>query len=106
MTTGAVALVGALTLGFGTTGAGVALVMDGAGTTLGDGTVGVAALAGAVASVGEAAGPVAGDLPIGAVALVGAGAVIMVMVGTEDTIEDTITEVMHIIEVEEDIPIL
>lgn len=106
MTTGAVALVGAPTLGYGTTGAGVALVMAGAGTTHGDGTAGVAALAGAVASVGVAAGPVAGDLLIGAVALVGAGAVIMVMAGTEDTIEVTITEVMLIIEVEGDIPIL
>ncbi len=104
MTTGAVALVGALTHGYGTTGAGVALVMAGAGTTLGDGIAGAVALAGAgaVASVG----PVAGVLPIGAVALVGAGAVIIVMAGTEDTIEATITEVMHTIEVEEDIPIL
>ncbi len=88
MTTGAVALVGALTLGFGTTGAGVALVTAGAGTTLGDGTVG------AVASVG--AGPVAGDIPIGAVALAGAA---MVTVGTEDIIEAFITEVSATIEV-------
>lgn len=92
MTTGAVALVGALTLGFGTTGAGVALVTAGAGTTLGDGTVG------AVASVGAAvgAGPVAGDIPIGAVALAGAA---MVTVGTEDIIEAFITEVSATIEV-------
>lgn len=105
MTTGAVALVGVLTLGFGITGAGVALVTAGAGTTLGDGTVGAVDLAGAAALVGvvDLAGPVAGDLPIGAVALVGAA---MVTVGTEDIIEVTITEVTHTIEVEEGIQIL
>ncbi|PWL38158.1 hypothetical protein DKG77_07680 [Flagellimonas aquimarina] len=103
MTIGAVALVGAPTLGYGITGAGVALVMDGAGTTHGDGIVG----AGAVASVGAVvmAGPVAGDLPIGVVALAGAGAA-MAMAGTEDIIEDITIEAMHTIEVEEDIPIV
>ena len=104
MTTGAEALVGAgTTHGFGTAGAGEALVGAGAGTTLGDGIAGAGAAAlagaGAVVSVGAGAAALAGAgtiLGSGAVATAGEAATGTTVI----TIEDLPT-----IEVVEDIPI-